>query len=178
MDEPASAPPPNPPSVPQGLAVRVEKLQSGKNNIDPSQVTLLAPFPAKPLAQATTGWRFETSEQAPPFTREVELSPGHRITLTVRPHLLVPDADGANVFNVPEPGFNSALGYLQNATVSAILTQSIRQLDDDAKTLGATIDTLQQILISLPKPKPEPEAKPEPQLEIKPSIKPPPTRKR
>ena len=69
------------------------------------QVKLLAPFPAKPLAQAPAGWRLESSEHAPPFTREVELSPGKKITLKIRPHLFVPEADGAAVFNISEPGF-------------------------------------------------------------------------
>jgi hypothetical protein len=145
----ASAPPSR-----QGLAVRVENIQIGIGGIDPSQVKLHAPFPAKPFAKAPAGWCYKPSENAPPFTREVELSPGNRITLTIRPHLLVPEADGTNVFNVREPGFDALLGFHQNATVSAILSHSIRQLEDDAKQLGITIDNLQQILVSLPKPQP------------------------
>jgi hypothetical protein len=146
----------------KGLAVRVEKLQEGSGVMDPNQVKLLAPFPAKPLAEAPAGWRLEYSENAPPFTREVELAPGKKITLKVRPHLLVPEADGAAVFNVSEPGFDPAIGYHQNATVGAVLSHSIRQLDDDAKHLGAAIDNLQQLLVSLPKPEPKPEVKSEP----------------
>jgi hypothetical protein len=152
--------------------VRVEKLQTGTGNIDPSQVKLLAPFPAKPLAQAPAGWRLEASENAPPITREVELSPGNKITLTVRPHLLVPDVNGTSVFNVPEPGFDASLGYRQNATVGAILAHSVRQLEDDSKELGAAIDQLQQLLVSLPKPEPQPEPQPEPKPELKPKPKP------
>jgi hypothetical protein len=160
----APTPPPAIPDEPapkprQGLAVRVEKLQTGTGNIDPSQVKLLAPFPAKPLAQAPAGWHLEASENAPPITREVELSPGNKITLTVRPHLLVPDANGSSVFNVPEPGFDASLGYRQNATVGAILAHSIRQLEDDSKDLGTAIDKLQQLLVSLPKPEPKPKPK-------------------
>ncbi|MCU0750617.1 MAG: hypothetical protein MUF13_13830 [Akkermansiaceae bacterium] len=146
----------------KGLAVRVEKIQEGTGIMDPSKVKLLAPFPAKPLAEAPAGWRLEYSENAPPFTREVELAPGKKITLKVRPHLLVPEADGAAVFNVSEPGFDPAIGYRQNATVGAVLSDSIRQLDDDAKHLGAAIDNLQQLLVSLPKPEPKPEVKSEP----------------
>lgn len=140
-----------------GLEVRVEKIKSGKGSIDPSQVKLLAPFPAKPLADAPAGWHLEASENAPPFTREVELSPGKSITLTIRPHLLVPDSDGVGTFSVSEPGYDPALGYRQNATVGALLSQSIRQLDDDSKQLGDVIDNLQQLLVSLPKPEPTPE---------------------
>lgn len=146
----------------KGLAVRVEKIQEGTGVMDPTQVKLLAPFPAKPLAEAPAGWRLEYSENAPPFTREVELAPGKKITLKVRPHLLVPEADGAAVFNVSEPGFDPTIGYHQNATVGAVLSDSIRQLDDDAKHLGAAIDNLQQLLVSLPKPEPKPEVKSEP----------------
>ena len=172
----APTPPPAIPDEPapkprQGLAVRVEKLQTGTGNIDPSQVKLLAPFPAKPLAQAPAGWRLEASENAPPITREVELSPGNKITLTVRPHLLVPDVNGTSVFNVPEPGFDASLGYRQNATVGAILAHSVRQLEDDSKELGTAIDQLQQLLVSLPKPEPQPEPKPEPKPELKPKPK-------
>jgi hypothetical protein len=156
--EPAAEEPAPPPR--KGLNVRVEKLQTGTGNIDPSKVKLLAPFPAKPLATAPAGWRLEYSESAPPFTREIELSPGKKITLEVRPHLLVPETDGTGSFNVLEPGFNPALGYRQDATVGAILSNSIRQLDTDSKTLGAAIDNLQQLLVSLPKPEPEPQPEP------------------
>jgi hypothetical protein len=151
------------PAAPQpGLAVRVERLQTGIGEIDPAQVKLLAPFPAKLLAHTPKGWRIESSENAPPFTREVELSPGKHITLTVRPHLLVAEADGNNVFQVPEPGFNAPLGYRQDTTVGAILSTSIRQLDNDSKQLGGAIEQLQQLLISLPQPTPAPapDAKP------------------
>jgi len=124
-------------------------------------VKLSAPFPAKPLSQPPVGWRLDTSDSAPPFTREVEISPGSKITLTIRPHLLVPDADGAQVFTVSEPGYDNALGYQQTATVGAILSESIRQLDEESKQLGTAIDSLQQLLVSLPKPEPLPEPKPE-----------------
>jgi hypothetical protein len=143
------------------LAVRVEKLHTGKGVIDPAQVKLLAPFPAKPLAQAPAGWRLDASDSAPPFTREVEISPGSKITLTIRPHLLIPDADGAEVFTISEPGYENALGYQQTATVGAILSNSIRQLDEESKQLGTAIDNLQQLLVSLPKPAPQPEPQPE-----------------
>ncbi len=159
-EEPAAEEPAPKPRA--GLAVRVEKLQTGTGSINPAQVKLLAPFPAKPLSQAPAGWRLESSENAPPFTREVELAPGKKITLTVRPHLLVPDADGAEVFSVQEPGYDPSLGYRQDATVGAILSQSIRQIDEDSKQLGAAIDNLQQLLVSLPKPEPQPAPAPEP----------------
>ena len=148
-----------------GLAVRVEKLHTGEGAIDPAQVRLFAPFPAKPLAQPPAGWHLDASSSAPPFTREVEVAPGTTITLTIRPHLLVPDADGADVFTIPEPGYDNTLGYAQKATVGAILSHSLRQLDEDSKQLGAAIDRLQQLLVSLPKPEPTPEVP----VEIKPA---------
>jgi hypothetical protein len=144
-----------------GLAVRVEKLHTGSGTVDPAYVKLLAPFPAKPLAQPPAGWRLDASDSAPPFTREVELAPGSKITLTIRPHLLVPEADGADVFAIPEPGYDSPLGYQQTATVGAVLSNSIRRLEEDSKQLGTAIDSLQQLLISLPKPEPQPEPQPE-----------------
>lgn len=135
-----------------GLAVRVEKLHTGKGAIDPSKVKLLAPFPAKPLSLAPAGWRLDSSNAAPPFTREVEIAPGSKITLTIRPHLLIPDADGARAFSVSEPGYDNALGYQQTATVGAILSNSIQRMDEESKQMGAVIDSLQQLLVSLPKP--------------------------
>jgi hypothetical protein len=106
------------------------------------------------------------SENATPFTRKVEVARGSEVTLTIRPHLLVPDADGANVFSISEPGYDRSVGYEQTATVGAILSNSIRQLEDDSKHLGNAIDSLQQLLISLPKPELQPQpvelAKPAP----------------
>ena len=134
------------------LTVQVEKLQTGNGTIDPKSVKLLAPFPAKPLAPTPPGWRLESSTNAPPFIRKVDLAPGASITLTIRPHLLVPDAAS---FAISEPGFDPAIGYRQAQTVSAILASSIKQLDEDAKQLGNAIDLLQQLVSSLPHPAPK-----------------------
>ena len=164
------APVDTPPKSQQGLAVHVEKMNSGNASIDPKQIKLLAPFPAKALAKPPAGWHLVASENAPPFTRKVEIAAGSEVTLTIRPHLLVPDADGANVFSIPESGYQPSLGYQQTETVGAILSNSIRQLDKDSKQLGDAIDSLQQLLISLPKP--------EAQSEVKSVIAPLPTRKR
>ena len=184
-DQPASGKsPPTPadsPATPrQGLAVRVEKLQTGKDELDPAQVKLVFPFPAKPLSPTPAGWCLKSSSSAPPFAREIELSPGNKITLTIRPDILVPEVDGFSVFSVPEPGFDPALAYRQTATVGTILSRSIRQLDHDSIELGIAIDKLQQILVSLPKPEPKAVPVPEPQPDPKqdPKIKPTPDRKR
>ncbi len=139
-----------------GLAVRVESLKTGTATVIPDQVKLLAPFPAKPLAEAPAGWRLAISDSAPPFTREVEVSPGTRVTLSIRPHLLVPDVDGVNAFGVSEPGYDDTLGYRQTETVGAILATSIHQLDNEARQLDAALDRLNQLLVSLPTPDLEP----------------------
>jgi hypothetical protein len=146
----------SPPKPEPELTVRVEKLQTGKGKIDPSQVTLRTPYPAKPLSATPAGWRLDTSDSAPPFTREVEIGPGAKITLSISPHLMIPDADGAGVFSISEPGYDNSLGYQQSGTVGAILSNSVRQLDEDSKKLSTAIDRLQQLLVSLPKPDPEP----------------------
>ncbi len=143
------------PEPKKGLAVHVEQLHTGKGNIDPAQVKLLAPFPAKPLSQAPAGWHLDASDSAPPFTREVEISPGSHITLTIRPHLLVPDTDGVETFAIPEPGYDNSSGYRQEGTVGAILSKSIAQLDGESKQLGDAIDRLQQLLVSLPASEPQ-----------------------
>jgi len=142
------------PPIPEeeGLSVDVEKLQTGKGVIQTGTIKLLAPFPAKPLSATPTGWKLDAQANVPPLKKEVELSPGKKITLTIRPHVLVPEVDGATSFSVGESGYNPALGYQQTATVGAVLSQSIRQLEDDSRLLGNAIDNLQQLLVSLPSP--------------------------
>jgi len=147
------------PATEPSLTVQVETLQTGSGTVDPKSVTLLAPFPAKALAAIPLGWRLDASASAPPFIRKVELAPGTHITLKIRPHLLVP---AATAFALSEPGFDPALGYSQAQTVSAILANSIEQLDADAKHLGTAIDLLQQLVSSLPHPAPQPPATPTP----------------
>jgi hypothetical protein len=144
------------PIQPTGVSVSVRKLESGGRPLDTSTLKILAPFPAKPLAQPPHGWLIVPSDNIPPYTRELELEPGKTITLSVKPHVLVPDADGFNSFIVPEPGYDPALEYQQNATIGAVLAGSLRQLDSDSKQLGSALDQLQQLLISLPKPKARP----------------------
>lgn len=160
-EEPSEKPAAKPP---QGVNVRVERLQTANGPIDPTTVKLLAPFPAKPLASIPSGWKLDPNSSAPPFNREVEIAPGSKISLSIRPHVLVPDTNGATTFTINEPGYQSDLGYTQRDTVSAVLSTSIRQLDDESRQMGIAIDNLQQLLISLPTPEaaepPPPVAKP------------------
>ena len=79
----------------------------------------------------------------------------------VPPAMASASVHGAEVFTISEPGYENALGYQQTATVGAILSNSIRQLDEESKQLGTAIDNLQQLLVSLPKPEPQPEPQPE-----------------
>ena len=143
-----------PPAEPEakGLRVRVEQLAPGKGKLKPESVRLLAPFPAKALDEAPPGWLLQTSDTAPAFKRQVELTPGKAITLTIKPHVLVPDADHSRILAVPEPGFEASLGYGQSDTVAAVLSDSIRKLNEDSQRIGDAIDQLQQLIVSLPKP--------------------------
>lgn len=135
-----------------GLTVRIEPIHSGKGPIDVSRIKLRAPFPAKPLAQAPPGWHFDASNNASLYRHDVEIAEGSKITLTIQPHVLVPDSDGRDVFSIAEPGYEADLGYQQISTIGAIVANSVRQLDEDAQKIGVAIDDLQQLLISLPKP--------------------------
>lgn len=146
------------PSVPEpeGVTVQVEPGKEGTGKVDAAAVKLLAPFPAKPLFQPPAGWKLEHPENVPTFTREAQLSNGTRIPLTIRPHLLVPDADGENVIGVQEPGYDPALGYAQTATISAVLSASVERMDEDSRKLGNALDQLGQLLSSLPTPEPPP----------------------
>lgn len=159
-ENPAPTTTPKPPDPEPSLSVKVEKLQTGQGGVDPKSVKLRAPFPAKPLAAIPPGWHLEAPPTAPPFIRQIELDPGAAITLNIRPHLLVPDADGATAFSIAEPGFDPTLGYRQTRTVGAALTASVQQLDEDSKQLGDAIDQLEQLLSALPQPEPKPASKP------------------
>ena len=159
---PAADPAPPVPAPKEGLTVKVERLQTGNGTIDPASVKLLAPFPAKPLGPLPPGWKLDSSTDAPAFTRDVELAPKSSITLTIKPHVLVPEANGASAFSVNEPGFDPADGYRQFHTVGAVLARSLNQLDEDSKQLGTAIDQLQQLVSALPKPSPKPAAKTDP----------------
>ncbi len=140
-----------------GLEVRVESIRQGSGQIDPDDIQLKASFPAKPLSEAPPGWTMSRSEDAPEFKRNVELQPGTTISLSIRPHVLEPAADGLSNFAIREPGFETINGYQQKDTVSAILGRSVVQLDEDSKKMGQLIEDLHLILASLPKPEAQPE---------------------
>jgi len=149
---------PPPPPEPEGVTVQVEPGKGGAGKVSASSVKLLAPFPAKPLSQPPPGWRLEHPEDVPVMTKEVELENGTHIPLSIRPHLLVPDADGENVIGVQEPGYDPALGYAQAGTMSAVLATSVERMEDDSRKLGDALDRLGQLLSSLPSPEPPPPA--------------------
>ncbi len=144
----------------KGLEVRVEQLTEGKGKFNPESVRLFAPFPAKPLHEAPEGWLLQSENNAPAFRQKIELSPGKFINLTVKPHVLAPDADQLRVLAISEPGFDASLGYAQSDTVSAALSESISKLRHDSRRIGSAIDQLQQLIISLPKPDRSPEVDP------------------
>lgn len=138
----------------KGLAVRVRTISKGSGKIGKNeQVRLLAPFPAKPLDQAPAGWLLQTSDSVPTMSRVVELSPEKSITLTIRPQVLVPDADQDRILTVQEPGFRASLGYRQSDTVAAVLSDSLERLDKESRQIGNAIDQLQQLIVSLPAPR-------------------------
>ncbi|MDB6076415.1 MAG: hypothetical protein JWO82_162 [Akkermansiaceae bacterium] len=141
------------PGEPEGVSVRVEPGKSGVA-VASSKVKLLAPFPPKALAKAPAGWRLEHPENVPPLVKEVTLENGTRLNLSIRPHVLVPDADGSQVIGIGEPGYDPALQYAQAKTMGAILSSSLERMDKDSKDLGDALERLQQLLGSLPHPPP------------------------
>ena len=151
------AEPPKTPE-PEGVTVQVEPGKGGSGKVSAASIKLLAPFPAKPLSQPPSGWRLEHPEDVPVMTKEVALANGTRIPLSIRPHLLVPDADGENVIGVQEPGYDPALGYAQAGTMSAVLATSVERMEEDSRKLGDALDRLGQLLGSLPTPEPPPPA--------------------
>ena len=145
-----------PPTPEEISGVRVE-VEAGSSNaqVDASKIKLLAPFPAKPLSAPPEGWKFVHPQDAPPFSKQVELASGSTVTLSIRPHLLVPDADGDSVFALREPGFNPESNYAQKDTVGAVLADSIMSLDANSDRLNAAAKRLDELLTSLPAPAPK-----------------------
>lgn len=146
-------PSPLPSDPPKGVRVEVEAGAS-KTRFTSSQIKLVAPFPARPLAQAPRGWHLIHPQQITPLSQSVTLANGSEITLSIRPHVLVPDADGAMVFALSEPGFDPALQYAQKQTMGSILADSIMSLDEQSDRLGAAAQRLEELLNSLPTPPP------------------------
>jgi hypothetical protein len=139
----------------RGVEVNVSSVKGDLGDLDPGSLSVRAPFPAKPLTPAPAGWKLIPSEN-PDSTlkRTVEIAPGAQLNLTIRPHLLVPDADGAVSFAVVEPGFHQSLQYRQTETVGCLLGESIRRLKDDDARMDQAIRRLEQLLVSLPGPQP------------------------
>jgi len=138
---------------PEGVQVRVEPGKSGAP-VDSSKVKLLAPFPPKALAKAPAGWHLEHPSNVPPIVQEVTLENGSRLSLSIRPHVLVPDADGSKVVSISEPGYDPTQQYDQTKTMGAILSGSLERMDKDSRDLGDALERLQQLLGSLPHPPP------------------------
>ncbi len=142
-----------PPDAPQGPQVRVQSLRDASGaEIQAEDIDISTPFPAKPLSNPPAGWKLVASAEAAEYTEKVEVAPDTWLTLSIRPHVLMPEADGRSSFHIAEPGFDAALGYRQQSTVSSSISSSIRQLEHDARVLGEVLDELEQILISLPRP--------------------------
>lgn len=143
------------PSLEEPSGVRVEvEAGSSTAQVNASDIKLLAPFPAKPLSPPPPGWKLVHPEDVPPFSKKVELASGSTVTLSIRPHVLVPDADGDAVFGIREPGFDPAAHYSQKNTVGAVLADSIMSLDANSDRLGAAAKRLDELLTSLPAPAP------------------------
>lgn len=139
----------DPPAEPKGVQVEVEG-GTTTSTFKADQIRLLAPFPAKPLGPPPAGWELEHPKDVPMLSEKVRLANGSELVLSIRPHVLVPTADGSNTFALSEPGFDSTEGYAQTKTVGAILADSIHQLDNQGKRLGAASRRLSELLDSLP----------------------------
>jgi len=139
----------------RGVQISVSAVSGKLESVDPGQISIKAPFPAKPLTPAPAGWKLVRSEDPEAgFEQAVEITPGTGMKLTIRPHVLVPDSDGTTTFAVIEPGFQPSLQYRQADTVGCLLGNSIRHLKEDDAKIGESIRRLEQLLVSLPNPEP------------------------
>lgn len=140
---------------PKGPRVSVQG-GSSTARIGRDQITLKAPFQPKALGSPPPGWRMSEADVVPPIKEEVTLSNGSNVSLTVRPYLLVPNADGDTSFALMEPGFQAAKGYAQTDTIGAVLADSINHADEDLDRLAAASKRLRELLDSLPAETPAP----------------------
>lgn len=134
---------------PGGIKVDVEGGSSAPT-FDAKEIKLVAPFPARPLAREPRGWRLVHPDTVPVIAQPVELPNGTRLRLAIRPHVLVPNADGNMVFSLSEPGYDPAKGYAQTDTVGSVLAESIYEMDDNSSRLSAATQRLTELLDSLP----------------------------
>ena len=140
---------PEEPVAPSGVNIEIEGgATSGRYASE--DVKLLAPFPAKPLIDPPVGWKIVQPEGLPAFSETAELPNGTKLDLSIRPHLLVPDADGSHVFALSEPGFDAQLGYAQTDTIGSVLADTIHALDENGDRLDAAARRLSELLDSLP----------------------------
>jgi hypothetical protein len=168
--EPTPAADPPPPAETPASEEPVEKngirieVQGGNKDvrIPASDIEIVAPFPAKPLSTPPAGWRLAHPDSVTAVAHEVTLNNGTPVKLSIRPHVLVPDADGRDIFALREPGFDSAKGYNQTDTIGAILAESIHTLDDHTDRLSEASQSLSELLDSLPAAPPVAEPAPEP----------------
>ena len=168
--EPTPAADPPPPAETPASEEPVEKngirieVQGGNKDvrIPASDIEIVAPFPAKPLSTPPAGWRLAHPDSVTAVAHEVTLNNGTPVKLSIRPHVLVPDADGRDIFALREPGFDSAKGYNQTDTIGAILAESIHTLNDHTDRLAKASQSLSELLDSLPAAPPVAEPAPEP----------------
>ena len=139
----------------QGVRVEVEA-GSSTASVDPSKIKLVAPFPAKPISAPPRGWKLVQPDDVPHVSKEVQLSGGTAVTLSIRPHVLIPEADGDQVFGLSEPGYRPEDQYAQKETIGAILADSIMSLDSQSERLDEAARRLDELLTSLPSPASEP----------------------
>ena len=146
--------------------VKVEVIGgSTTEKVNAKDIKIVAPFPAKPLSREPRGWRLTHPRSAAVLTQNVDLPNGNSITLTIRPHVIVPDANGSDVFALNEPGYDHNKGYAQTDTVGSVLADSIHELDTHSDRLNAASQRLTELLDSLPSPAPAAVVVPEPDLE-------------
>lgn len=135
------------------VVIRTEIPKTIRLSKDNTQLKLLAPWAPKPMQRAPIGWTYVPGDPEQAYTRKIKLSSGESVSLTIIPYVLAPEkTDG--VVQVLEPGYQPERGYKQQHSVTAVLNQSSKSLEDAISTLDASISTLDELVGSLPKQNP------------------------
>ena len=142
-------------TVDEGIQIHVEKItnQSGDETGDITKVEISAPWPAKPLIAAPSGWQLiPAPDTLEDYKTKVELGNGKIIELSITPYVLNPMSGGVDkAVRVAEPGYVSTLQGGNRQTVGKLLEKMNTELEQNEKKAATVISDLQQLLSSLPK---------------------------
>lgn len=110
------------------------------------KVSYLVPYKPKALGMIPPRWRVEEVPEILVANDSVKLNNGTTTTLRVNAYRIVPNrAEGVVSFR--EPSFDPELGINQKETLSVILAESSRKLQESERMLERTASSLEETIV-------------------------------